>query len=254
MGGWLSEAPVARFEPNLSYRPTVSVVILSHRPEMLPKALRSVWEQTVDPQLVEVVVKFGAVYHGRKLNEALKAASGEYIVILCDDDELAPTFLRDCLAVMRVVNRDRVLVDFVYTDIFLFGGPDGDRPMALPDFSLAATGQQAVPWMTALFHRSVFERLEAQDGYAYDPDQQYLDWDLDKRMARAGMRGERIPEPLFRAREHAANGHKQMEHGWAFHLMRQKFLFRDPPKAPEPEFVYPPWYEGRPDILLLETR
>lgn len=229
------------FDPNLSYRPTISVVILSHRPELLIECLRSVWASDVPADQIEIIVKHGAVYHGDKLNEGLNAARGDFILPMCDDDLLRPTFLSSVLAVFSLLG---AAVDFVYSDLWLFGGPDGDRAHGLPEFSAEAVGQSCVPWMNAVYRRSVFERLGQ-----YDPAQQYLDWDWAKRMARAGLKGARIPEPLFKAREHAQNGHKQMDHGHAFTALRHKHLMIDPPKAPLAEFVYPAWYEGRPEIL-----
>ena len=252
------------FDANLGYRPTVSVVILSHRPEMLPLALRSVWGQIYPREQVEIVVKHGAVYHGHKLNEAIQATRGDYILVLPDDDELHPMALAKMAYVLTMERPDTC--DFVYSDVFLFGGPDGDRDLLppLPEFSEATVKQRAVPWMTFMARRTLFDRLTPRTWRQrlaerwlkipvplapYDPTQQYLDWDLNRAMARMGAKGLKISEPLYRMREHEGCGHSHMNHGAATFALRDKHVRLDVSAPVLPPFEYPDWYEGRPEVL-----
>lgn len=264
--GWTGDDAAPRFDPNLGYRPTVSVVVLSHRAdppdELLFNAVRSVKRQTFPAEEIELVVKHGTVYHGHKLNQALQACAGEFLVpCLPDDDELHPDFLAETVRVLRFLGD---ACDFVYTNVFLFGGPDGDREVPMPaEFNTHTASLQAFPWMTFLIRRrallavSPARRLEwlyqlmgiARPLAPYDPRQQYLDWDLGRTMARHGLRGAHVPLPLYRVREHPGNGHKHMRHGDATFAVRNKAVQLGPPTAVLPEFHYPPWYPGRPDIL-----
>lgn len=246
--GWLGAAG-PRFDPNLGYRPTVSVVILSHRPTLLGEALASIWAQTLPQDEIEIIVKHGAVYHGHKLNDGICAARGRFIHPLPDDDRLPP----DALETL-VKTAESTGADFVYSDLWLFGGNDGDRRLELPDWSPTIPMQRCVPWWGALFRSEIFD--EDLGIGMYDPEMQYQDWDFSRRLAKAGKVGVRIPQTLYHVREHEANGHKHMDHGWAFNTMRVKHLFTDPPREALAEFVYPPWYAGRPEILhdLLTVR
>lgn len=264
--GWTGDDGAPRFDPNLGYRPSVSVVILSHRAdaphELLFDAIRSVKQQTFPQNEIEIVVKHCPVYWGHKLNEALQACSAEYIVpCLPDDDRLDPEFLTETMRVARFLGP---ACDFVYTNVFLFGGPDGDRELPLPAvFSVETAARQAFPWMTFLIRRDALLRLSPAPRWAilrrmlgvpkplapYDPKQQYLDWDLGRTMARLGFRGAHVPLPLYRVREHDGNGHKQMNHGAATFAVRNKAVQLDAPTPVQPEFVYPSWYEGRPEVL-----
>lgn len=255
-GNWQTVAAEAVFDPNLAFRPTVSVCILSHRPEYKAEAEASIRSQTLWASgTVEIVSKECPTYWGSKINEVIAGASGELIVPLCDDDRLAPTALEQMVTASRRLDAahhesgsDSLRVDFIYSNIWLFGGPDGDRVLELPDWHPVQPTQRCVPWVTALYKRALFTE-ELVDRVGYDPSLQYWDWDWSKRLAKAGKRGYRIPEPLFHAREHPENGHKQMNHGKAFIAMWLKHDRLEGPKPMAPEFTYPPYYAGRPAVL-----
>lgn len=98
---------VASEGARVSESPRVTVVILSHRKKFLPGALDSVFAQT--EQDVQVIVQYSKRNWMSKLNEAVAAAKGEFIVPLCDDDLLAPTYLAECLQRSKAA-------DMIYTD------------------------------------------------------------------------------------------------------------------------------------------
>lgn len=188
--------------------PRVSVIILSHRPAFLPLAIASVQAQTYRD--VEIVVKHAADYWPNKMAEAMRAASGELLVPLCDDDELAPTFLA-----RHVEMLDASGSNLVYSDSEVIGSYHGTGPgmlraplrINLPDFSLEILRQACVPYITAMFTRKLYD-----DVGGYDGEQPFIDWDLDIRFAQAGalawhLRG----EYLYRQRHHGANCSVEME-------------------------------------------
>ncbi len=244
-GSWTVDAG-AVFDPNLAFRPTVSVCILSHRPEFKAEAEASVRAQTLwATGTVEIVSKESPEYWGNKINEVIAGASGHLIVPLCDDDLLGD---RTALEQWVRVLAEHPTVDFCYSNIWLFGGPDGDRELPLPDWHPHAPTQSCVPWVTACYRRELLT-TKLYDRVGYDPSLQYWDWDFSKRLGKTGKVGHRVPKCLFHAREHAANGHKQMNHGLAFIKMYVKHDVLEGPKPLEPEFAYPPYYEGRPSVL-----
>lgn len=244
-GSWTVDAGVV-FDPNAAFRPLVSVVILSHRPEFKAQAEASVRAQTLwKTGMVEIVTKESPTYWGGKINEVIAGASGHFIVPLCDDDLLGDvTALEEWVTVFA----QHPTVDFCYSDIWLFGGPDGDRRLELPDWHPHEPTQRCVPWVTAMYRRELLTE-HLYDRVGYDPNLQYWDWDFAKRLGKMAKVGHRIPKPMFWAREHAMNGHKHMNHGLAYIKMYVKHDVLEGPKPLEPEFLYPPYREDRSPLL-----
>lgn len=244
--GWMEAAAAAVFDPNLAFRPTVSVCILSHRPEYKAEAEASVRAQTLWPTgTVEIVSKECPEYWGNKINEVIAGSSGVLVVPLCDDDLLGePTALEEWVRVFA----EHPTVDFAYSNIWLFGGKDGDRELELPDWHPVVPTQRCCPWVTAMYRREVLTTT-LYDRAGYDPALQYWDWDFSKRLGKTGKIGYRVPRCLFHAREHDQNGHKQMNHGVAFVKMWSKHDALEGPQPIRPEFGYPPYEEGRPSVL-----
>lgn len=179
--------------------PAVSVVILSHRPHVLPEAVASVLNQTMADR--EMIVKFCEAYWPDKLNDAVKATSGEYVCVLCDDDMLAPTYLERTVAEIRKAG-----ADICYTDTQIIGAMR--VPMHLPEFSREATYLSCVPYVTALFRRDLWERVGGFDGR-----QPYVDWDFWIRCAEAGATAVHLhKEYLYEQRIDGNNGTRFMDH------------------------------------------
>ena len=97
----------------MTVMPLVSVIVLSHRwrshPVLVQQTLDSVRAQTL--REMQVCLQFAEHNWPTKLNEMVNASTGDYFVILCDDDLLAPNFLVRCLRGAAVTN-----ADLVYTD------------------------------------------------------------------------------------------------------------------------------------------
>ena len=210
----------------MSKTPRVTVVILSHRPKMLPAALASLFAQT--EQDFQIIVQHCKDNWATKFNEAASIARGEFIVPLCDDDLLAPTYLEECL---RVAERGGG-ADMIYTDRIHFDHVErrwykpwtwrGIRPtvgIRVRQINEHYTEANAGPFgyfatqfpvdifdsgstlpMTCMIRRSWWERMKG-----YDPEMPHADTELWLRSAIATeprCRFHYIPQPLFLYRQH----------------------------------------------------
>lgn len=202
-------------------RPLVSFVILSHERTLRRQAEDSVDAQTLPRSEWELVVKEGAAYYPDKLPSLVRGATGKYVVPLCYDDEVAPTF-----AVEHVEAAERYGVPLVYSDIEVIGEdvarlPGGRLRIRLPDFSRDVLRHYCVPWVTCLWDR---EWCEAR-GVRYDGEQRYFDWDFPLQLCYAGATYHHLVDRyLFRSRVHAANGSRLLtEHELALPQLRAKW-------------------------------
>lgn len=191
-----------------------AVVLLSHRPKLLPRAVRSVLRQTTPVQLV--------VQHDRdnspgKFNAAVAATRSEFLVPLCDDDALHPTFAARCL---EWADRG----DIIFTDrrVWWSGWADwreprtwvhrrpslGLRHKMFGDLMLDAARQEQARGiavelapeafangsplpMTCMIRRTLWDDL---GGYDEIP---HADTDLWYRAVKAGARVVYVPDALF---------------------------------------------------------
>lgn len=183
-------------------RPTVSIVILSHRPGLVGEALASATGQTVDCQ---VIVQHAKANWPDKLNDAVSAAMGEWIIILCDDDLLDPTYVERCL-------RFAGEADIVYTDrrVFTDAGEASTAPV-MKTHSADVQGGEAFLvehpassfifgsplLMTIMIRRVLWNRLGGYDNIPH------ADTEFWYRAIKANARTVYIPEPLFWYRVHA---------------------------------------------------
>jgi hypothetical protein len=159
--------------------PTVTVIILSHRRELVGEAMASVFAQTFTDY--QVLVQFCETYWGDKLNDIMRAARGKYLCVLCDDDLLAPTYLAEMVEALTLSG-----ADIAYSDTLIFGSRP-DRVDVLPAYSLETLQKKCVPWMTAVFKREWFAHVGG-----YDPKMLYLDWDFWLSCAERGATGVKV--------------------------------------------------------------
>lgn len=176
--------------------PRTSIVILSHRPDLMPEAFQSVVNQTDRDR--EIIVKYCEDYWPEKLNEAIRASSGERFAVLCDDDSLAPTWLAQCSAAM-----DESRSPIAYTDNQAFGALS--MRIALPDFSRDTVALHCVPHFTALTSRQLFE-----DVGGYDGTMSHVDWDFWASCAERGATAAHVRQFLFGYRVTADNSSRQI--------------------------------------------
>lgn len=207
----------------MSGPPRVSIIILSHRAHFLPCALESVFAQT--EQNFQIIVQHCKKNFSTKFNEAASIARGEFIVPLCDDDLLAPTYLEECLK--RSANADMIYTDRIhfehverkwYNPLTWRGtrptvgirvrqinehyteataGPKGYFTTQFPP-SIFDSGS-TLP-MTCMIRRSFWEKMKG-----YDPEMPHADTELWLRAALEDdpkCRFVYIPQPLFLYRQH----------------------------------------------------
>jgi hypothetical protein len=197
--------------------PLVSVIVLSHRwrshPEMVQACLDSVRAQTL--REMQVCVQFAEHNWPTKLNEMVEASVGDYFVILCDDDQLAPAFLTTCLRGAACTD-----ADIVYTDRYVFTneqhptegfhfkihgeefqGQDGFMMRMNPELQHFGS---SLP-MTFLCKRSWWNRMGG-----FDPEMPHAETEFWYRSV-AGLNPEQraartlyVPKPLFYYRDHDA--------------------------------------------------
>ena len=203
-----------------------TIVLLSHRAKLLPGALDSVFAQT--EQRFQIIVQHCKENWNTKFNEAASIAKGDYLVPLCDDDLLAPTFLARCLE--HAEGDGRSPADMIYTNRYCFS----DYPRAWrkpktwfqsrkpergvhveqlgPHFSLAKAGPKgyyttqfppdffqvgATLPMTCCIRRGFWEQ---QGGY--DPEMPHADTEFWARASFVGARFHFVPRALFYYRMH----------------------------------------------------
>lgn len=202
----------------MAFVPSVSIVILSHRRHLMVEAWQSAVAQTAPD--VQILVQYAERAWPEKLNEAVNASRGEFIVILCDDDLLDPTYVSRCLALAREG------ADIVYTDRRVW--QDGTEPASGVHFRQhgeAFSGPDCY-WiqhdldgfrlgsslpMTCLIRRSLWDRLDG-----HDPQMPHSDTEFWYRAVLAGAKCGYIPEPLFWYREHAAQSSRVNDQMLAF--------------------------------------
>lgn len=132
-------------------------------------------------------------------NLAIETSRGEYVLPLDADDEIAPEFVSRCLAALEC-DRDLAYVTTWVRYVDDDGKPRGDEYTGYFPFGNWSTlldQLNVAGTCSAVFRRSVFR----DHGLRYSPElASYEDWALYRRMARAGLFGAVIPEPLFRYR------------------------------------------------------
>lgn len=180
--------------------PLVSVIVLSHREEFYPRAVRSAVTQKY-PAL-EVLLKYNAApYYVGKFSEAWQGAAGKYFVFLPDDDLLRVDF------VSRLVEQaERENADMAFAN---YWSEKGGFRFTFPfcDFTRENLQKWCVPHMTFLVRRDTFAQLGG-----WDETMTYADWDFAIRFLEAGKKAVHVPEFLYHRSVHGEAGSVQMSH------------------------------------------
>ena len=199
--------------------PRATIVLMSHRPALLPQAVASVLRQTMP---VQMIVNYAAHLWPGKFNEPASIAQGDWLIPLCDDDALHPRFVERCLFFSGnadLVFTDRAVFwtrwDWRNPSSWVHRTPWTAKPTTIfPAIAkLAAEGNGAAsvilnphsfafgaPYpMTCLIRRSLWESLGGYDQI------NHADTDFYYRAVKAGAKLVYVPEPLFVYRFHAGN-------------------------------------------------
>lgn len=186
--------------------PKVSVVVLSHRRELVGQAEHAARTQTYPN--VQVLTQYDREAWPEKFNAIMDVAKGDYLVPLCDDDLIAPTYVEETLGAALGLN-----ADIVYTDRRAFH--DGEDPLASPHYRM----HSALPVETdksygiTIDERSFafgsslpFTHLVKKAWWAkmggHDAAVPHSDTEWWYRSIKAGARTAYVPRPLFWYRFH----------------------------------------------------
>ena len=132
-------------------------------------------------------------------NAAAKTATGEFLLHLDSDDEIAWDFIEQCLKMFEV---DPSL-DVVFTEAVFFGSKN--KIWALSDVSIPALYCHNQLTVTSMVRASSFHRVGGFDEQLMG----YEDWDLWISLARSGARFKHLREPLFLYRHTAKSRNYQ---------------------------------------------
>ncbi len=166
----------------------VSVLIASHRKELLPRAIASVAAQTLPASEIQLLVNASAdpSLFRTNWNELASIAKGEFLVILGDDDTLEPSYLEQSCRILGTFG-----TDIAYSDVAIRDGSgtlwDLYRPPG--SITLETMRQGNKIWQSSLVRRSVWEAVGG-----YDTSIPYsLDYDFWIRALEVGAKTTFVP-------------------------------------------------------------
>ncbi len=212
MQGWrsLGNNPMSRVTPSV-----VSVVIPCYQQaEFLPEAVNSVVLQTYSAWEIiivddgssdntsEVAASLSRKFPERNIqlikqsnmglaearNVGIRASSGSFILPLDADDIIAPTMLERLVQILET----RPDIGIAYPDTATFGEVTEYRQARDWDFPILCTTN--ILSYCALYRKEVWETV---GGYNPNMNPTYEDWDFWIGCGEKGVKGLRIPEPLF---------------------------------------------------------
>lgn len=229
---WRLRAVVNSYHRDL-YPPFVSVVIPCYKQaQFLAESVSSALAQTFPDTEVVVVddgnsaeeanriaeivraagptVRLVRITHNSGLatarNAGISVANGEWIVPLDADDVLYPTFIEKCL--LAVQRNPRL---FAYTDSALWwtNGSERLQEIFASEYSFLSL-LNSISWPCSI----LVSKVAWQEAGGYKPAMSsaggWEDWEFAITMGEIGICGVRVPEVLFKYRQHSP---EQMRHG-----------------------------------------
>jgi len=150
----------------------VSVLIASHRKELLPRAIASVAAQTLPASEIQLLVNASAdpSLFRTNWNELASIAKGTFLVILGDDDTLEPGYLAHACHALESTRGD-----IAYSDVAIRDGSGNFWDLYRPpgSITLETMRQGNKIWQSSLVRRSIWEAVSGYDmgvPYAHDYD------------------------------------------------------------------------------------
>lgn len=209
--------------------PRVSILMPSRddRAAMRDEALAAIRAQT-RARDCEVIIKIGPsdYYAPEKLNELAAAATGEFVLIHCDDDKLTELAIE---VMLRAVDDPYGLgshtPDVVSCDVQYFGESQAQvrftngewRPPRQVPYEAFANGPCC--WISSLIRRSAWNEVRGIDSALH-----YQDWDLFTRLAQRGAWFAHVPHFAFCYRQHAGQASNVLD----ARLARAQFFAKHP--------------------------
>ena len=165
-----------------------SVLIASHRQQFLPRAIASVFAQTLPKHELQLLVNYSAepALFLTNWNDLCSIAKGEYVCILGDDDTMEPAYIQSCISAL-----DASGADIAYTDVYYRDGSgrllDTYRPPGTITLETMRQGNKI--WSSSIVRREVWQRIGG-----YDMPIPYVhDYDFWVRCLKAGAKTEYVP-------------------------------------------------------------
>ena len=179
-------------------QPKVSIIVISHRVELLKECLDSIERQNY--MNIEVLVHHTLkdphtqMIENGKINRLVEASVGEYVSVICEDDEYEPSFVNKTVDAIETEK-----VDMVYTDRITIGA--FTKHMESGEFTRDAyTSSIGCPLPgTVLVSRDAWESVQGYTACVYSDA--HFTWKLCK----YGMKAYHLREPLFIYRVHNQN-------------------------------------------------
>ena len=147
------------------------------------------WIAALHPGRIRVLHQANSGQPAISRNNGIAAARGEMILTLDADDWIAPTMLRECVALLEA---DPAL-GVAYTDTFYCHEFGQVQMHAAGEFSVAALRENNRLNCCSLYRRKVWTKV---GGYRTNV-RGYEDWDFWLAAAAAGFTGKRVAKPLF---------------------------------------------------------
>ncbi len=132
-------------------------------------------------------------------NRGIRETDGAYVLCLDADDEIAPTFLAECVGLLE---RETSL-SIAYTDQWRFTDDGQGAVFHCGDWHPAHLSQYLPLGVCTLFRRQAWTDAGGWHAVGYE------DWDFWLACAEAGHRALRIPKPLYRYRKHGIGKYEQ---------------------------------------------
>ena len=165
---------------------TVCIPSLPERTELRARALRSIDQQTLQPNFVRYVIDHDRQGEHITRNSLLAEVQTKYVVFLDDDDELKPTYLETVYSAL--IKHD---ADLVYCNYEVIGGGD-HRPTFIQCTNLMKTEvARSVGGFPAPF----------SDTFPY----RYSDWGFLAKLLVNGAKFHYVSEPLWYYHIHGGN-------------------------------------------------
>lgn len=150
----------------------VSVLIASHRSQFLPRALASVFAQTLASDQIQTLVNYSPDpgLFRTNWNDLASIAKGDYLVILGDDDTLKPEYLETAVTVL-----DHTGADIAYAQTQGRNGRDELTGLYVPPsvITLETMRHGNAIWQSSVVRRSTWLAVGGYDmsiPYAHDYD------------------------------------------------------------------------------------
>lgn len=188
-----------------SREPKVSIIVISHRHKLLKECIESIERQNYNN--IEVLVHHTLghphtqMIENGKVNRLVEASVGDYIVILCEDDELEPTFVHKCVKAARKEG-----VDIVYTDRATIG-------YTVQFFESGAfTNESFDKSITSPLPGTFLIKRTAWNGVSGYTSPVYADAHITRRLCELKYTAFHLREPLFLYRLHLENRSNTDDH------------------------------------------